>query len=401
MATPKIIADFETSLATSISVGSTSFTLASATDDDGVALPTGKYYLTVDNASNQKEYFVGTLTGTSVASVSSVSRQGAETSGAVRAHRVGASVIMTDFMTYKNYIDETTLVSAPDASTTTKGVVEAATLAEVRARTGTSSTGAVLVLTPDVMDDLPTEAEMEFISATTGMISMYASATPPTGFLLCNGQAVSRSTYASLFAVTSTTYGIGDGSTTFNVPDLAARFPLGYAATAPTKVLTFASRSSNLITITGADNHANNEIQTGQAIVYTTTGSVITGLTSGVTYYLIRNAYNQFSLATSVALANAGTAIALSSDGSGTQLFTATYTARPMAQKGGEQTHALTDAELASHSHSTYIDPTDNNDVAGGSGGGTLGSFQTGVTGGDTPHNIMPLFTVVNYIIKT
>lgn len=159
MATPKIIADFETSLSTPISVGSTSFTLASATDDDGVALPTGKYYLTVDNASNQKEYFVGTVTGTSVTSVSSVSRQGVETVGAVRSHRVGASVIMTDFMTYKNYIDETTTAGAPDASNTTKGVVEIATLAEFRARTGTGSTGAKLAISPDLADDLPTQNE--------------------------------------------------------------------------------------------------------------------------------------------------------------------------------------------------------------------------------------------------
>lgn len=159
MATPKIIADFETQLATALSVGSTSFTLASATDDDGVALPNGKYYFTIDNASNQKEYVVGTLAGTSVTSVSNVSRQGTETSGCVRAHRIGASVIMTDFMTYKNYIDETTLVSAPDASTSTKGVVEIATLAQVRAGTGTGETGAILVVSPTELDDMTTQDE--------------------------------------------------------------------------------------------------------------------------------------------------------------------------------------------------------------------------------------------------
>ena len=156
MATPKIIADFETQLATSLAIGDTSFTLASATDDDGVALPNGLYYFTVDNGTSNKEYLAGTLTGTSVASVLSVSRQGTETSGAVRAHRVGSTVIMTDFATYMKYMNEIALVSAPDASTIAKGVVEAATLAEVRARTGTGGTGAKLVVTPDVMDDLPT-----------------------------------------------------------------------------------------------------------------------------------------------------------------------------------------------------------------------------------------------------
>jgi len=131
MATPKIVADFETSLATALSVGDTSFTLASATDDDGVALPAGKYYFTIDNGTTIKEYVVGTVSGTSVTSVSNVTRQGTESSGVDRAHRVGASVIISDFLTYKNYIDETTVAGSADADTNTKGVVEGATLAEV------------------------------------------------------------------------------------------------------------------------------------------------------------------------------------------------------------------------------------------------------------------------------
>jgi len=57
----------------------------------------------------------------------------------------------------------------------------------------------------------------------TGLIIPWGSTSVPSGFLECNGQAVSRSTYAALFAVISTTYGIGDGSTTFNVPDLTDR----------------------------------------------------------------------------------------------------------------------------------------------------------------------------------
>jgi len=63
----------------------------------------------------------------------------------------------------------------------------------------------------------------------TGLISPYGAATAPTGWLLCDGAAVSRTTFAELFAVIGTTYGAGDGSTTFNVPDLRQRFPLGKA----------------------------------------------------------------------------------------------------------------------------------------------------------------------------
>ena len=54
----------------------------------------------------------------------------------------------------------------------------------------------------------------------TGMVAPYAGTSAPAGYLLCFGQAISRTTFAALFAVCSTTYGAGDGSTTFNVPDL-------------------------------------------------------------------------------------------------------------------------------------------------------------------------------------
>jgi microcystin-dependent protein len=61
-----------------------------------------------------------------------------------------------------------------------------------------------------------------------GAIKPWTKATAPDGYLLCNGGAVSRSTYADLFAVISTTYGSGDGSTTFNVPQLQGKLPQGY-----------------------------------------------------------------------------------------------------------------------------------------------------------------------------
>ena len=60
-----------------------------------------------------------------------------------------------------------------------------------------------------------------------GTIISYSSSTVPNGYLACNGQAVSRTTYANLFAVIGTTYGVGDGSTTFNVPDLRGEFLRG------------------------------------------------------------------------------------------------------------------------------------------------------------------------------
>lgn len=63
--------------------------------------------------------------------------------------------------------------------------------------------------------------------APAGAIMPYAGAAAPSGWLLCYGQAVSRTTYADLFAALSTTYGAGDGSTTFNLPDLRGRAVFG------------------------------------------------------------------------------------------------------------------------------------------------------------------------------
>ena len=62
----------------------------------------------------------------------------------------------------------------------------------------------------------------------TGSVHMMATTTAPSGYLKCNGAAVSRTTYADLFATIGTTHGAGDGSSTFNVPDLRGEFVRGW-----------------------------------------------------------------------------------------------------------------------------------------------------------------------------
>jgi hypothetical protein len=62
-------------------------------------------------------------------------------------------------------------------------------------------------------------------AAPVGAILLWLTSTAPTGWLHCNGQAVSRTTYDDLFALWGTTFGVGDGSTTFNVPDVRGEFP--------------------------------------------------------------------------------------------------------------------------------------------------------------------------------
>jgi microcystin-dependent protein len=63
----------------------------------------------------------------------------------------------------------------------------------------------------------------------TATIVPWSSSSVPTGFLECDGSAVSRSTYSALFAVVGTTYGVGDGSSTFNVPNLADNVAVGHS----------------------------------------------------------------------------------------------------------------------------------------------------------------------------
>lgn len=71
------------------------------------------------------------------------------------------------------------------------------------------------------------ERTLNFVPVGSGQL--WFTGTAPSGWVLCDGSQVSRLTYKSLFDVITTTYGAGDGSTTFNVPDLRQRFPLGKA----------------------------------------------------------------------------------------------------------------------------------------------------------------------------
>jgi microcystin-dependent protein len=63
-----------------------------------------------------------------------------------------------------------------------------------------------------------------------GSVVAYISTSAPGGWLLCDGSNVSRTTYATLFSVIGTTFGVGDGSTTFTLPDMRGRVPVGYGS---------------------------------------------------------------------------------------------------------------------------------------------------------------------------
>lgn len=119
------------------------------------------------------------------------------------------------------------------------GPTDLTSLPESHKRTGNERhTGGYfrVAQAPAVPEDVARLAEILALSAVampSGAVLPYAGPTAPTGFLMCDGSAVSRTTYSSLFAAISTNFGIGDGTTTFNVPDLRGRGPIG-AGTGPT-----------------------------------------------------------------------------------------------------------------------------------------------------------------------
>jgi microcystin-dependent protein len=83
----------------------------------------------------------------------------------------------------------------------------------------------------------------------TGVVLDFAGATPPTGYLICQGQAVSRTTYSGLFSIIGTTWGAGNGSTTFNLPDFRRRVTVGSGGTGTSTL------GNNLANSGGAEVH--------------------------------------------------------------------------------------------------------------------------------------------------
>lgn len=99
------------------------------------------------------------------------------------------------------------------------------------------------------------------VYALSGRIKIWTSAAIPSGYLLCDGKAVSRTTYANLYKIIGTAYGAGDGSTTFNLPNLTERVAIGKGNNKPIG----STGGQNTITITTANlpNHTHSYTPTG------------------------------------------------------------------------------------------------------------------------------------------
>jgi len=121
-------------------------------------------------------------------------------------------------------------------------------------------------------------------SGDLGEIAFFAGATIPVYWLEAEGTAVSRTTYSDLFDKIGTTFGVGDGSTTFNLPDLRGRTPFGAGAGAGLTARTLADED-------GVEAHQLSEAELASHIHTAGRGPVV-GLVAGSTYYEAAGASN-------------------------------------------------------------------------------------------------------------
>ena len=234
-----------------------------------------------------------------------------------------------------------------------------------------------------------------------GTVVDRASANVPAGWLECDGTAVSRVTYAALFAELGITWGAGDGVTTFNLPPSSGRTRIG--------------RGTGTVIDAGADAQvdiAANELIvpsnnkkwiTGMPVVFTLSSGTVTGLTSGLTYYIIRMSATTVSLASSLANAQNNVEIDFTAKAAPVWTITHTFTAKTIGETGGEQNHAENINELLSHLH--FVNAQWNSGAGTNTGwtaaAASASSGNSNATGGNTAANIESPYGVFLTIIKT
>jgi microcystin-dependent protein len=222
-----------------------------------------------------------------------------------------------------------------------------------------------------------------------------AASSAPSGWLLCDGTAVSRTTYSALFTAISTAYGVGDGSTTFNVPDFRGRSVIGAGAPTFADAYTSVTFSSNQLTVTSNSTRYITGMQVTASNI-----SGLTGIGNGTTW-VIRVDATHISFASSLANAQNGTVATVTGTGNITLTFTGTT--RTRGDLGGEEGHAMSSTELLSHSHTVSRSDSaasSSPDLPRGNNTNTT-TISTNSTGGNAAMSVMNPFGVGNWIIKT
>lgn len=212
------------------------------------------------------------------------------------------------------------------------------------APTATSGTDTTQLATTAFVQD----AVGALVTIPSGMLAPFAGTSAPSGWFLCYGQAVSRTTYAALFTAIGTTYGTGDGSTTFNLPDLRGRTIAGVddmGGSAASRLTGDNGASTATADSNGSFTSATNILVDGNS------GTIIlgmkvtgTGISGEVTVVKI-NSQTDIVLSSAVTITD-NTALTFTFDGS------------ILGSAGGENTHLLTSAESGEPGHShTLTDP--------------------------------------------
>ena len=273
--------------------------------------------------------------------------------------------ILNDYLNQSHNSDGT----AKDASTTAKGVIQ---LAGDLGGTAAAPTVPGLASKADVNH---THTD----TSPAGIVSQFAGSTAPTGWMLCDGTAVSRTTYASLFAAIGTTYGAGDGSTTFNLPNLRGRVPVGHDATQTEFDALGESGGAKTHTLSVAEMPSHTHVQDAHTHVQNAHNHT-------------QNAHGHGS--TGVAGNHAhGYHVGWSED-VGTHDWAFNNGADVSFMRHG----SWTTSAAGDHSH-TISSATATNQAATATNQNTIATNQN--TGGGSAHNNLQPYIVMNYIIKT
>ena len=166
----------------------------------------------------------------------------------------------------------------------------AATRLTINSTNATSTVPVVLPANPTTSLQAATKGYVD-LGSPAGIVAPFAGTSAPSGWLACNGAAVSRTDYATLFAAIGTTWGVGDGSTTFNVPDLRGTFLRGTGTNG-----TYGTAVGQAVGSYAADtylNHSHTASQASHTHTYTAAGGNQNGGSPGSSYTFCSNGGTQ------------------------------------------------------------------------------------------------------------
>ena len=239
-----------------------------------------------------------------------------------------------------------------------------------------------------------------------GELRMWPLSTAPSissggTWLVCDGSPVSRTTYSALFGLLSTTYGSGDGTNTFNLPDLKARVPVGYNASAIADDASVAGndgRSARAIGAVGGEEAHTLDSSEAPTLQHTHTVSSYDIGDTDPRNQGSNTATKTDTRSTGITMDNDSTGIQIQRTGLGTNSVTASY---QLSDRGDNTNTGLTTYGINDPQHKHTLNETaHDHDIPSLNHDHTLSlTLNTTDLGQDQAHNTMQPFLVVNFII--